>query len=101
MNLKWNLNMCSNMAPCVIHWFSTFTIVSFIKLVSETQKYTLLNSQSVESEKYIAQQGKNKAAKPSNNSRISLIGRTKWGHSRRLLQVTFYEQFKLICLVLL
>ena len=68
--------MCSNMAPCVIHWFSTFTIVSFIKLVSETQKYTLLNSQSVESEKYIAQQGKNKAAKPSNNGRTF----ADWSH---------------------
>ena len=93
--------MCSNMAPYVIHWFSTFIIVSFIKLVFETQKYTLLNPQSAKSEKYVARQGKNKAAKPSNNSRISLIGRTKWGHSRRLLQVTSCEQFKLTCSVFL
>ena len=64
------------MAPCVIHWFSTFTIVSLIKLVSETQKYTLLNSQSVESENILFNSVKTKPPNLQIMAGLSLIGRT-------------------------
>ena len=89
------------MAPCVIHWFSTFTIVSLIKLVSETQKYTLLNSQSVESENILLNSVKTKPPNLQILAGLSLIGRTNGVLLVVFLQVTFYGKFNLIYLVLL